>query len=578
MARITKAGDFEEDKHPRAPDGKFGPGDGSGAAAGGEHAAAALHASTVTDAHRARGAASLADHHFVTEHANRLSRAEHVASASVPLTAHETASLSNRDFASANGERLGSAASAVRDRYASDLHAMDSVHNLAQAGIRGEVARIHSEQGDATGSHAAREAAVHQARVEEAARIHVEHDAHGGDAGMRSNADGAHLLAGYARAASPEEAHGAAMTSIAEDKKSRADEQALRDNEDRAIAAGHISTDARDIVDAYAAQHAEHDKTADEHIGALHDAHAKALDALGAVNAHTHEDITDDNGKVAAKGLELDHAHPDQLAEEFSQTHNDMADQSKTHEEHTYDDHEQHDAVEVPEHPGLAADHPHPDKSDDWKEAAPHPDDKEIGDEFKPKTPQEHATMLAAHNAERAAVLADHEAFKTQQADFKQKIDEHHAEFTRRAETAQSALEDLHAKQVLAQSALKEITAKSEKAHATATGKLGKMDDTHHVNESAVDAAARAAAHTASRTFGEHQSNRLDELGSHDFSEGLGSLHTEMKSTAAAIKELSKHTGRAPKLSGKTKKGLKRRRRRIYTSPDGGAAAVAAGY
>jgi hypothetical protein len=159
---------------------------------------------------------------------------------------------------------------------------------------------------------------------------------------------------------------------------------------------------------------------------------------------------------------------------------------------------------------------------------------------------KEHAEALASHNAEHAAALSAHNAA----------LDAIKTETARHAETAQSALEHLHEQQTATHEALKETQAASKASHAAADKALSKFGDHDLVTPKATgDDLERAKE--ASTTYLTAQRSRLDDSPSLDHSEVRSAIKAEQKKTESAIRELSKITGRAPRLPEKQGKPAK---------------------
>lgn len=134
-------------------------------------------------------------------------------------------SLTERAFVSRHADRLTHAGDEVRAQFPKEERAGDVAHEAAQQAIHTEAARIHAEE-----------------------------SVHGGDAEMKAAADGAHNDALH-RGEDHAQAHQRAIDAANSIKSERAEEAQVRSNEDQAIAAGHLTTEARDAADAYVAGH-----------------------------------------------------------------------------------------------------------------------------------------------------------------------------------------------------------------------------------------------------------------------------------------------------------------------------------
>jgi hypothetical protein len=514
---LTKAfNEFDESKHPR-DHGKFSSGGASsGAAFGG-----------VTDAHRQRATESLKDKTFLGQHRDRLIAASNEAEAKFP------------DDLSEQG-RYGAAAQ--------------------QAGAG--------------------------ARHEEAARIHAESDLHGGDDALRSSMDYARA---YSRAGDESTAaqHEAAIAAHGKEMERRSQDAADHANEERAVAAGHVTTEARDVATEYSVTHERLKQEAEAHAGKLEQAHTEALIAVAALHAHEHEG--DEDAGVPERGYE----HTHDLADAFQGAHDSLYSDGLTERDLPEIEHGDLGHIEPALHPDSgeyaanhSIDHPHPDSEDysfenlhpdhaDYEPEHPHPDS--LSGEDKPQNEHERQQMLSAHNAEREASVAAHEVERAQalaehnaersvalaaHEQFKSKLAERDASAAKHAEAAQTALERLHAQQVESHADLQRIHGESKKAHEAATEHLESMDEDHHVNEAALehaDDATYGAAERASETMRDRAMGSIETSGHLDLGESLNSLRSSMKTTASAIKELSKHTGRAPNLPAKAPKKTKKR-------------------
>ena len=412
------------------------------------------------------------------------------------------ASLGDSAFVARHAERLSRAGDEARSNFPGERAHSEEAHQAALNHTHGEAMRIHAEE-EAIGG----DAHLHEVAAE---------------ARSVSRAGGDYLT----------EQHAAAMSAVGEEKQRIATDRAARENEDRAIAAGHLSQEPRDIADRYLAGRQERDAAIGQHAAALDQAHREAADALAALHEYSSEEHN---------GLSFEH----HLTDEFHDSQRALHEATGHVDDVNY---ERHTAQrELPAHPDqlLAEDQPdriaHPDESN-----------HELSDE-------EYGRQLAAHEGWRSAA----------EAKYNEALSAHRAEFQRRADVAQTALERLHEHQVAAHAGLKAVHSEGEKAHKDASRKLGKMDAEGLVHEHAFAHHARdengdvidgshSAAHAAAESMLDHASSRVGENGAHDLSDPLNALKDESRSTAAALRDLGKITGRAPRLPAKPKKSANR--------------------
>lgn len=319
-----------------------------------------------------------------------------------------------------------------------------------------------------------------------------------------------------------------------------------RAREDRAIGAGHLSAEARTIADQHVAAYEQHKRMAEGHAVALDQAHREAIDAVAALHEYSSPDD---------KKLNLDDARYSLLSGEFHDSQNALREDAGAGPAPSYErDVTRRDLPEHPDesdHRGEANYHEHPDSINENR-----PDGQdELSDE-------EYARHLAAHEEWKRGAMAQ----------YNQALDAHRAEFKRRAEVAQDALERLHERQIAAHSDLKSAHETATKARFAAERQLNKLDPEDLVNESAFANQARdesgdiadedaaeshAAAHEAARSMLEHARASVE---AHRFSayDSLGPLKDSTRASGRAIRELSKITGRAPRLPAKSKKSANR--------------------
>lgn len=472
-----------------------------------------------------------------------------------------TASLQDRAFVTQHAARLERAGDEARSNFPG-REASDDAHHAVQANGHMEAMRIHHEQ-DVIGDNPhlqriadrAREAATkfrredsetaHASVLNELDRMHRAATLlHQGDLDAKSrgfadaNAERAHHQA-IADAGS--QSRGFANQDAEEAHKEAESARADRAEEDKAIAAGHVSAEPREIGDRYEAAINEHRRAAETHVDTLDRANHEAADALAALHEYSHEDH---------EGFALERATPS-LVEAFHES------QTGLHEALGRDEHDGYERASIQrdfpaEHGEVdlaAGDRYQPDGSDHGGiEYVPHPDHVEN------LTDEGYAHQLAAHEAFAArAEVAHREAVETRRV-----------EFQRRATAAQDALERLHEHQVAAHEQLKASSRAADKAQSDAEKALDKVDLEKLVREHAferdahgdiVDDRARAdyeRATAAAETMAEHAQHRIEDR-RFDASEALGSLKESTRGTRDAIRELAKITGRAAKLPAKVK-------------------------
>jgi len=416
--------------------------------------------------------------------------------------------LQSREFVTEHASRLSAAGDEVRAAYPRHEQATDAVHAEAQAAIQHEAVRI------------ARESA-----------------AHGGDAELKD-------AAAFARdsmrrdGGSLGEQHAAAMDAIANGKDDRAHTAEQRAAEDAAISAGHVSDAPRSIADAYEAGVADRQREIDERAATIDQAHNEAADAVAALREYA----SDDHDHLS---LDL----PD-LVDSFDQTHAAFSDVTTSSVDVAWHDRESKYERDVTQHEAPL----HPDIADHEGQAghAPHPDQREDSASL---TDEQYSAHLAEHEAWHAGAMARYQA----------DLAAHTAEFKRRADAAQTALERLAEAQVSSTAALK---ATYKEGHAAAKGASNKLDDleergtvvnepafAHHPRDENGDlidehvAETHANAHSAAESMLQHARDRVDNASERDLSDVLAALREETKSTNATIRELSRITGRKPAVA-----------------------------
>ncbi len=207
------------------------------------------------------------------------------------------------------------------------------------------------------------------------------------------------------------------------------------------------------------------------------------------------------------------------------------------------------------------------------------PTDKEEPKQPPPFEHDPHATPEENDNAEEAANEA-HELWKEEHSEwqgareeydaseaeykvYEAAVEQHATEFKARADVAQTALEALHEKQIAAAIKLPELEKAHDKANEARQKEVEDLHDHALVNHAAVahDPAAQERAQKASELLlGDEGAKRTNDERTLDLEDARSALKDEMRSTVDAIKQLSKVTGREPRIPakqpkpGKTKK------------------------
>lgn len=501
MARLRK---YDEDE-PRADDGRWTDGgDESGGSSSGDAGSGVSSGGSTVDHERA--ASSLRDSAFVTEHMGRLSAAGDEARARFPRE-----------------ERAG-----------------DVAHAAAQTAIHTEAARIHAEHDAIAGSD--------QARLREAA-----------DSGRWAAQQHNGGLA---------EQHAAALASVGREKERVAEETADAANVKESVEAGHVN----DVVPHEAQDYfeAEHDRIVGElndTRGALDEAHLAAADAIGrldAVQAESDDGEIDLAEKIDAVGG---------LHEQFDSTSNELAGATGATETEGFDRSEHHEMVEFPASPehGEPSEDDRPNPSDAPEKPAPFEHDPDSTSEENSAAQEEHQQELSEwHEADKEfrESVNNYDERKAEYIAYEHAVAAHEAEFKSRAADAQTALETLHEHQISAAEKLVRLEKEHGAANAARHAEVDDLEGDALVNQGAVshDDAARERADRASESIiASEASRRLDDTRQPpDYDALRGTLKDEMRSTAAAIKQLAKLTGRParipskPAKPGKTKKSANR--------------------
>lgn len=519
-ARARKNGEFDEGKHPRGHGGKF-----TESGSGGPSTKERMRAGG--DLHD-RAKASLQDPLFVLQHADRLTKARDEAKLNFPGDKAKSEDALHASLNHMHGEAMR--LHLEQEAVGGSQHLQGIVDRERQNAAWGSKGLV--EQHEQAMAHLTRA----RADVDEQRR-------RDSDAQSRGFPD-----------ASAEAAHHEAER-----------QRAAIDNEDAAIAAGHVSGAAREIADRYVAETEVHRQSAEAHADALDRAHHEAADALAAL----HEYSSDEHERFT-----LEHATPS-LSEGFSEAQQTLHDELGKGEHGDYE--RESTQREIPAHPDNIAHvegeryQPYdPEHAESVRSNAPFA--HHAGLEHVPHPGEEGEHDLS--DEEHARQLAAHEAWaKRAEAVHGEAIDAHHAEFVRRAAVAQTALEQLHEHQVAAHEGLKASNKDAEKARDRARKQIEDIDPEELVNHGAfehhardeddeiVDDNARAdreRAFVAAESTVDHATERIED---HSFAatESPGALKESMRSTRDAIKELARITGRAPKLPGKAKKFVTRK-------------------
>jgi hypothetical protein len=471
--------DFDPETHPRAADGKFGQGGGSAKKERSQRAR-----ETMAKAQAASAARSAQQ------------ETERAAIAHASIQDRAASSIKDPAFIAEHQNRLIQAADHARGKYPRELQAHDEAHGAAQQAIHDEAARVLTEHAAAAGPH---EQVLRQAASDS-------------------------RTASARQGNSPEQQHQSALTAIQQNKSYIQEQQDALKNEYRAVAAGHVSTTPRDLVNAYVAKQQERN-TANDHVAEkLDHAHAEAVKALSALHEYEHE------GNQEHEGRDLEHTHG--LTDQFGGVQSVVsAMTSHGDRDVSYDEHESHG-------------HAHP----EFPEHVPHPDHE---DHEQPLTPEQHAQGVR-----------DHEAYKAQ-------VTAHEAEFKRRADVAQAALEHLYVQQTAAHEVIKANSKAEDREHQRVISKLEDGEEGEFVNSAAFSKheqdentggfrdpkieEAHRAAHDAERSMRDRALEKMADHAPTDPDDALGGLTESKSDTAKAIRELSRITGRKPNLGKRTK-------------------------
>lgn len=460
------------------------------------------------------------------------------------------ASLQDSSFVNEHMTRLSAAGDEARTAFAREEHGGDAAHGAAQAAIHAEAGRIHAERDAAAGSD--------QARLQQ-----VGDDSHRWTSGSTA------------------EKHDAALAAIAREKETLSAARADTANVDQAVAEGHVTNDIPHAAEDHF--QAEHERIVSEvttQRDSLDAAHLVAADAIGKLDSLG---LSSDDGEHDWSG-KVDKATS--LHEAFDETSQSFAEQTGGAEHESFDRSDHSSGSERTPDGGFAFDHEggFPNAPEERDHQADRADLKDLKDrqaehDASKPDPIEHdpeatpAENAAAHEEHQQALVDWHdenESIKSDQADLNSSIAEHaaaqatyehalaqhEAEFKSRADAAQHALEALHEHQIAAAQKLPGLEKQHDEAKAAAQSEVDNLNADHLVNHAAVahdgEASARAAA--ASESLLNAESYRRSEGHSIDLEGARESLKSEMRSTASAIKQLSKVTGRTPRIPAKTKK------------------------
>lgn len=539
------------------------------------------------------------------------------------------ASLSDRAFLDQHMGRLNRAGDEVRAKYPRDQQATDAVHDEAQQAIHVEAMRVHHEQ-DFIGNNsrlqevANRERSSAEFRRDDSAKAHANVMAEIGrahaiatadnqrdrDAQSRGFADAKHE-AKHLQAQRDRDSQSRGFANEEAETEHHAAEKAKAERaaEDKAIAAGHVSSEMRDVVDRYVAGDEARHATAEQHADALDHAHHAAADALAEFHAYHSEDGDFDTSNVIkgehfndtqsalheALGRDEHGGYERDVASREGPQHPDDADLSEDDRYNPYGHLEQPHPSELgidPSHENYAFQLK---EHEEGKAAAAAPYEHHQGLEYVPH-PDHTNEELSADDEELTAEaykeqLAGHEAWKQRaEAVHAEAVAAHQAEFNRRAEAAQTALEHLHEHQIAAYEHLKGGDKEERKARKEAEKRIdaAASDDedgsslvnhdafAHHERDYGtedgepeyesdmrdpqhlVDHRAREDyenAHGAAATMYEHARDRLENHTRFGANDAVEALKSSMRDTRDSIKELGRITGRKPKLPVKAKKG-----------------------
>lgn len=423
------------------------------------------------------------------------------------------ASLKDRAFMASHRDRLIAAADRYRKGIPQEQHGTDAVHAAAQAVIHEEAQKINRELDEVRGPHA-----------EDLSRLHAEMSA---DNFSHEN--------------------------IVRNLRDTREEQGAISS---ARAAGHINEVPTEKLNEHLQAKAAFEQEGAQTKAALDDAQQKAIAAVADLD-DAHRSLNEDAEPIIGE----------ELVDEYSAL-------SQTLAESLPGDHDGHDFDGDAPNPVESLSEPEPPNDVD----TPPPDHNDDPGKYKPDPdlePAEEVEERAAH-AEAAAAYKETvdnwtRAHAEYQADLKTHNDEkarREVEIKTRAVAAQTALEELHAKQVAATARAAEISKVADKSHAAAVAEVSDAagEDDHglikqeafahhetdedtgeHVDEKVAEQYSAAAR--ASEALLAKASSEREEIHFGFSDDARQNLKSSVRTTAAAIKTLAKITGRAPKLA-----------------------------
>jgi phage-related protein (TIGR01555 family) len=340
-----------------------------------------------------------------------------------------------------------------------------------------------------------------------------------------------------------------------------AEERAVIEREQAALSAGHITAPPTEKLEAFKANQvalAARVKEVHQELGPVQLAAAKAVADAEAVHVAINDGDEGWNGEAL-----VDEA----LADAYGSVDTSLTGDEDSRSSDAYEDIESSavDLSELPEEPGSI---------DDIDEV----EDPGAFEEDEDETAEETAERRAQYDEERAA----YEAYRKEVAELPARVEayEKAVEDRRRAgeallrtrsEAAQSALEALHEKQIAAAAELKLQETANAKARTAMINETSldpedivNIDEDSDVSDDVTESAYAAAESLLS----DQRSMREDMPGGLPSDNTVKSLRDAAKTTAEAIKTLSKVTGRAPKLAALPKLAAPKGRKAKVVEPD----------
>lgn len=316
----------------------------------------------------------------------------------------------------------------------------------------------------------------------------------------------------------------------------------------QSIAAGHVTTEVPHAAEDHFGT--EHDRIVGEVTNiqtSLEASHQAAADAIGQLNVIENPTNTDLDKVSDLHEVLVDSTA--RLSEETGRPEQEIV-------------HQEHEEINLPTEPDFdRGAKPDPDDVPDRPESPDHEPDATL--EERASAQAEYESDLAdwqaadqeyqRESAEYASGLAAH-------ASYEHAVTQHEAEFQRRAEHAQTTLESLHDHQLAAMQRLPQLAKEHDAANASRQAEVERLSSDALVNQHAVagDKAAQAQADEVSESLLRDEADRRqDDVRTLDLDESRASLKDATKATAAAIKQLAKITGRAPRIPAKAKRGDK---------------------